>query len=74
MARVKLQDALRARRSATARYGTLRRIRRRWSHNYTSPLAECGDAFESNIRTIEREYEDIISRVNRAVENVEVEV
>jgi len=59
-------EIIRARNSVRTRMSTLRYTRVRWSGERKSPLMLESGEFDANVDRIEREYNDILNRIENA--------
>lgn len=61
-----IQDVIRTRNSARNRRRSLRRLNTREAASEVSPLMACGSAFAENVNRIEREYDEMLQRIDNA--------
>lgn len=70
MPQVTIDQVVRARNSARRRMGTLRTDTRGFfSRKYTSPIDDV-NVFDDSIKRIEREYQDMLARIENATVNL----
>lgn len=73
-----IQDVIRTRNSVKCRKSTLRKIRFNRRDRYDpeyhdsmdSPLMACGSVFAENVNRIEREYDEMLQRIENATVNL----